>query len=208
MPAELPALFHSGIRMTTVAHRIWETFLREGDCAVDLTAGNGHDTLFLAKHVLPVKEKSATIGPGCVWAFDIQTTAAASTRQLLERELTPEQLRRVSVINECHSNLKQYIQHKDVRLVCFNLGYLPKGDMQITTTPETTLAALDASLEVLAIGGHISILAYAGHPGGMEEYEAVRSWAAKLSPHYWGCSLHEFVKSPESAKLLLICRRK
>jgi hypothetical protein len=53
------------------------------------------------------------------------------------------------------------------RLICFNLGYFPGSDVQLTTTPETTLAALNAAVEVLAVGGHISILAYVGHAGGM-----------------------------------------
>jgi hypothetical protein len=52
-------------------------------------------------------------------------------------------------------------------LICFNLGYLPGSDVQVTTTPETTLAALDVAVGVLAVGGHISILAYVGHAGGM-----------------------------------------
>lgn len=72
LPAGLPKLFNSGMRLTTVAHRVWETLLREGDCAVDMTAGNGHDTIFLAKRVLPIREADGAVAPGRIWAFDVQ----------------------------------------------------------------------------------------------------------------------------------------
>src|ERR1700753_1556592 len=35
------------------SHRLLEGRLRPGDWAVDATAGNGHDTVFLAQRVLP-----------------------------------------------------------------------------------------------------------------------------------------------------------
>jgi hypothetical protein len=62
----------------------------------------------------------------------------------------------------------------------FNLGYLPGGDKQRTTAASTTLAALHASLSLLAQGGVISLLAYTGHPGGREEAELVKGWAEAL----------------------------
>jgi hypothetical protein len=45
----------------------------------------------------------------------MQPAAVRSTRQLLERELTPAQMQHVTLINECHTNLTKYIKHRDVR---------------------------------------------------------------------------------------------
>ena len=51
------------------SQRLLSEVLQPGDLAVDLTAGNGSDTLFLAQ----------TVGPtGTVLAFDIQVQALAS----------------------------------------------------------------------------------------------------------------------------------
>ena len=47
----------------------------EGGIFIDATAGNGHDTLFLAQHI----EKGSKI-----LAFDIQEQAILQTRQLLQ----------------------------------------------------------------------------------------------------------------------------
>ncbi len=39
--------------------------------------------------------------------------------------------------------------------------------------------------QVVVPGGLVSILAYIGHPGGLQEYEAVKGLIAELSPSYW-----------------------
>ena len=56
------------------AHYLVQKVLKPGDWAIDATAGNGKDTLFLAKTVT----KS-----GQVFAFDIQDQALEMTRNLL-----------------------------------------------------------------------------------------------------------------------------
>ena len=71
----------------------------------------------------------------------------------------------------------------NVSAVMFNLGYLPHGDKKLVTKPDTTSAALDASLTLLKKGGVISILSYRGHAGGMEEFEKVQEWIASQGDH-------------------------
>ena len=51
----------SGTRLTSVAQDIWTAYVQEGDAVVDATAGNGADTLWLARAVGP---------QGSVFAFD------------------------------------------------------------------------------------------------------------------------------------------
>lgn len=61
----------SGTRLTSVAQDIWTAYVHEGDTVVDATAGNGGDTLWLAR----------AVGPGgCVYAFDteVQDTTCPS----------------------------------------------------------------------------------------------------------------------------------
>ena len=61
------------------SHAILTERLRPGDVVVDATAGNGHDTVFLAEHVLP---------GGRVFAFDVQEEAVAATqRQITKHKL-------------------------------------------------------------------------------------------------------------------------
>lgn len=59
-------------------------------------------------------------------------------------------------------------------LVCFNLGYLPWTDKAVMTTPETTMAALQAGLECLKPGGVLSVISYVGHEGELHEVCRVR----------------------------------
>jgi hypothetical protein len=56
------------------AHLLMEDRLRAGDAVIDATAGNGHDTLFLARLVGET---------GRVWAFDVQEAAINETRRRL-----------------------------------------------------------------------------------------------------------------------------
>jgi hypothetical protein len=65
----------------------------------------------------------------------------------------------------------------------FNLGYLPGGDKTVTTDPDSTVLALGRSAEVLRPGGIVSIVVYRGHPGAVDEAEAVEEWLDGLDPN-------------------------
>lgn len=92
-------------------------------------------------------------------------------------------------------------------MVCFNLGWLPGGDKEVTTAASSTLRALCATLEVLHPGGLLSVLAYTGHPGGREEYEAALSFVAGLPPAEWVSSQVQVVNRPLAPVLLLVWKR-
>jgi 16S rRNA C1402 N4-methylase RsmH len=157
-------------------HHYLETVLRPGDIAVDATVGNGHDTLFLARLVGE---------QGRVYGFDIQQQALdAATRRLQEQQV----LQQVELHQTGHEHLTERLPADTrgrIKAVMFNLGYLPSGDKAITTRPNTTLKALECILEWLAPDGVVSVLAYTGHPGGREEAERVKSWAAELDREKW-----------------------
>lgn len=113
----------------------------------------------------------------------------------------------VQYITGCHSNLQQYAGSSRAKLVCFNLGYLPAGDKQLVTEASTTAAAIEAALEVVRPGGLISIIAYTGHPGALEEYNAVKDLLSSLTPSYWTCSETQLLNRATAPALMLVWRR-
>ncbi len=159
------------ISLVHEAHKALQTILQSGDYAIDATVGNGHDTLFLARHVGP---------GGIVLGFDIQQSAIDKTRRRLEQGKidTPVELFRVS-----HAEMTNMIHaqfHGRIKAVMFNLGYLPGGDKLLITLTDTTIAALNQALRMLAPDGLLTILAYPGHPGGDQEADEVDKWCAHL----------------------------
>ncbi|XP_025012128.1 putative rRNA methylase YtqB isoform X2 [Ricinus communis] len=148
-------------KATEVAHLVWKHVLQKGDTVVDATCGNGHDTLALLKMVADES------GNGHVYGMDIQSDALDNTSSLLDETVTSEEKELVKLFSICHSRMEEIVpENTPVRLVAFNLGYLPGGDKAITTVPEKTLLALEAAKRVLMPGGLISLVVYVGHPGG------------------------------------------
>jgi len=153
------------------AHTLLESVVVPGDIVIDCTMGNGHDTLFLAK--LVGKE-------GRVFAFDIQEDALKQTQKLLDAHQAIEQ---VSLIHASHAELAAHIPaelHQTVRAGVFNLGYLPGGDKDICTAPETSILALEGLLSILAPGGLIVMVVYPGHDAGQLEATAVLDYCSNL----------------------------
>ncbi|XP_049931271.1 uncharacterized protein LOC116267813 isoform X2 [Nymphaea colorata] len=148
-------------RATEVAHAVWQHIVQRGDTAIDATCGNGFDTLALLKMV---SDESRN---GCVLGLDVQQSALDSTSSLLNQSVDPIQKEQVKLFLMCHSRMQDVVpKGKSIRLIAFNLGYLPRGDKTVTTVPETTFQALQSATEILDSGGLISIIAYVGHPGG------------------------------------------
>ena len=147
--------------------------LRPGDWACDATVGNGHDTCFLARCVG---------AEGRVWGFDCQAEAIAATRLRLETKGAHPQ---VTLAQANHAEMLRWLPPEApgrFGAVMFNLGYLPGGDKAVVTTRKNTVLALAQAWELLRPQGLLSVLCYRGHPGGVEEWEAVRAWAEGLPP--------------------------
>lgn len=148
-------------RPTAAAHGVVKEVVKPGDLVVDATAGNGHDTLFLAELV---GEK------GRVLAFDVQQAAIRSTRErLVGAGAEPW----VELLEESHGMLLERAGRRTVAAVMFNLGYLPGGDHELVTEVGETCKAVVQALFVLKSGGVMTIVCYTGHPGGEEEAASV-----------------------------------
>ena len=158
------------MHFTVEAQNLAKRYLVRGSIAIDATCGNGFDTLFLAEQV------GST---GVVYGLDIQERAIESVRKkLIEKSM----LSQCRLVVGCHSQLNSSVNpvHAGVvSVVMFNLGYLPLGDKSIVTRPETTLGALDQASELVRPGGLITVLAYPGHAGGLEEAKWVAMWVGR-----------------------------
>ncbi len=146
--------------------------LRPGDAVVDATAGNGHDTLFLARLVGEA---------GRVWAFDVQAAAVQESR----RRLDEAGVHNATVIHAGHETMSTHVPvafHGRLSGIMFNLGYLPGSDKSVITRTETTITALISAVEILAPGGLLTLAVYPGHSGGADELRAITEWASALSP--------------------------
>ncbi|XP_024460976.2 uncharacterized protein LOC7462554 isoform X2 [Populus trichocarpa] len=186
-------------KATEVAHLIWKRVVQNGDTVIDATCGNGYDTLAMLKMV------ADELGRGRVYGMDIQGDALKRTSSLLDESVTLKEKELVKLFSICHSRMEEIVPaNSPVRLVAFNLGYLPGGDKTITTASETTQLALEAAKKILIPGGLISLVVYVGHPGGMEELETVEAFASGLSVDNWICCKFQMLNRPLAPVLVLL----
>ncbi|MCP4847855.1 MAG: hypothetical protein GY899_07915 [Verrucomicrobiaceae bacterium] len=172
----------NSVKVTEIAHRLVSVHLQAGEVAVDATAGNGYDTLLLAKIVGDA---------GVVFAFDVQACAlAASGNRLKEHNM--DQV--VKLCQRGHESLAEVVpgcHHGRVATVMFNLGYLPGGDKSMITREHTTLSALQQALDILRAGGLCTVVCYPGHEGGDQEVAAVLRFIEGLDHDAYQIERHD-----------------
>ena len=178
------------VRVLPYAKTLLSSVINEGDIAVDATAGNGHDTLFLANLVGET---------GFVYAFDIQQQAVDVTIQRLKENGLEHRAR---VILDGHEQLTKYVQ-EEVAGAIFNLGYLPGGNHDIITKGETTISAIEQLLSLLKIGGMIVLVIYHGHEGGKEERDAVIEFVKSLPQKYVHVLRYEFINQKNDPPFII-----
>jgi len=165
-----------------------------GDTAIDATAGNGCDTLFLAQLVGP---------QGKVYAIDIQAGALEKAALLLQNAGV---LDHVVLLHGSHEELEQLVP-APVNAVIFNLGYLPGGDHNLVTTSRATEGALVAALKMLKPGGRIGLVIYTGHPGGLEELAVVEGLAASLDGSLYRVVRVNFINRSAQAPVVIVIEK-
>ena len=155
----------------TKVKEICEEYIKDTDYVIDMTIGNGFDTLTLCN----------ITSKGMVFGFDIQKDAINNTNNLLKSN----NLDNYKLFLESHENinikLKDY-QNK-IKLILFNLGYLPKGDKTIMTNHQSTLKALINSFNMLKDDGLILIVFYP-HEEGKMEAKTVKNYLQKENINY------------------------
>ncbi|MDR1396716.1 MAG: hypothetical protein LBJ14_03170 [Desulfarculales bacterium] len=195
----------SCLNLLELARLTVQRALRPGALAVDATAGNGYDTIFLARLV---GER------GIVLSFESQAKAVESTRDRLAEAGLEE---RVRLLHTGHEHMADYLPALDyglaghparVSAAMFNLGFLPGSDKRVITRPATTLAALRGLLPFMQNRGVIAVHCYSGHQGGREESEAILTWAAERPRAEWRIYRYDtFNKKKARENLILLERR-
>jgi hypothetical protein len=179
-------------RPTALVHEILRDRIIPGELVIDATAGNGHDTVFLAN----------CVGPGgTVLAFDVQEAAIMSARARVEGAGLAE---RVRFYHESHELMAERAAAGSAAAVMFNLGYLPGQDHQLTTQTAATLTALEAAAVVLQPGGALSIVCYPGHPAGAVEAVEIERWLLGCAEHGWRVAKYSSIATRKSAPFLLL----
>lgn len=181
-------------RPTSLAQDILRPWIVPGDTAIDATAGNGHDTRFLAECV------GVT---GKVLAFDVQEAALATSRELLAGAGFSS---RVELIHASHGTMESHAAAGSVAVVMFNLGYLPGEDHALTTESAETISALEAAGRMLKPGGVLSVVCYPGHEAGAVEAESVEAWLAGKTAVGWRVARYGAIGTRKPAPFLLLAR--
>ncbi|QOX64490.1 methyltransferase domain-containing protein [Anoxybacterium hadale] len=184
---------------TALSLKIIEEYIKPGDIVVDATAGNGHDTLALAK--------LAGTG-GKVYAFDVQPLALEQTKTLLEKE---GYFHNCTLVLDSHENMGSHIpdhEKKELSAVVFNLGYLPGGQKEMTTQAGATIAAVEQALYLIRIGGIIAVTMYPGHPEGEMERASLLHFSENLSQRQYHTAYLSFPNQKKSPPELLLITRK
>jgi tRNA1(Val) A37 N6-methylase TrmN6 len=183
-------LFRNAVELS---HLVVSQAVAPCDTVIDATCGNGYDTLFLAR----------LVSPGKVFAFDITARAIDNTLTLLTRHGFAENL---SLHQSSFISLADYV-NQPVKAIMFNLGYLPGGDRDTATTAEETELAVSRALNLLVVGGVMTIVYYTGHDGGEQEADRIINLVSGLSQQEFEVVGMKFMNQVNNPPGLVIINR-
>lgn len=179
------------------SHKLLKEIIQPGDHVVDATMGNGFDTVFLADLVGTT---------GHVYAFDIQEKAIQQTKQRISEQACEKQ---ITLFHHGHEELNHYLPlNQTIAAAIFNLGYLPKGDKNIITQPDTTLQAIASLLKKLQAKGRVILVVYYGHSGGESELNAVTDYCQSLSQTSYNVLTYQFINQKNNPPILFCIEKK
>ncbi|MCP5492800.1 MAG: class I SAM-dependent methyltransferase [Chlamydiales bacterium] len=176
------------MKQVSLAHLLWKQHLKPGDWVIDATCGNGYDAEFLSQ-----------LGLGKLTCIDIQSAAIEATRSRV-----PEAYMYLG----CHSQLPLEAIGPNLRLIVYNLGYLPGGNKEITTSLASTKASIAQGLDILPSGGAMSIMFYPGHNEGLEEFSALMPMLKALDSRSFAVKSHQWLNRNRSPHLIFILKIK
>ena len=161
------------------------------DVCIDMTIGNGNDTLFLSNI------------SKFVYGFDIQEKAIESTNNLL----TLHNKTNYKLILKSHEFVDEEINEK-VKCVMYNLGYLPSFNKDITTLANSTIASLSKAIKMLDEKGLICLVIYSGHENGKIEAKEVEQFARNLNQKQYDVIKYDFINQINNPPYAIIIKRR
>lgn len=177
-------------------HTLLSHHLTPGDTVIDATIGHGHDALFLKRCIGPA---------GFLYGFDIQQHALDQTIQRLQKAQLHQN---VHLFCKGHETMASVLPNTcSASAIMFNLGYLPKTDKTIITSPTTTCQALQISTQLLKKGGYITVMVYHGHPGGREEKHAVMQLMSNLDQRKFTVMQYSPINQINHPPFLLVAQK-
>ena len=183
-------------QLTTFTKNIWGLYLDEGMQVLDATLGNGEDAVFLCEKI----GKS-----GFLEGIDIQDDAVNQSRiKLEEKSFENFQLR---IGN--HKYIDQLYEGQYFDLIVYNLGYLPKSNKVCTTLLDSTAESIQKALQLIKVGGILSITTYRGHDEGVKEYQWLMSYTQQLDTKAYHVMKFEYLnQGVQTPSVILIERKK
>lgn len=166
--------------------------LAKADVAVDATAGNGYDTLFIAQN---------TPSSAQIYAFDVQSEALANTK-----ERTAEYANRIHYLFCSHENIKEKVPGK-IDVCLFNLGYLPGFSHETATRTESTRAAVESALAKLSLNGVCVLVVYPGHPEGKREADMLQDMLKNLPQREFTAGCYRLSSHKQTAPYAYLIER-
>ena len=126
---------------------------------------------------------------------NIQEEALIHTRELVGDK--------AHLIRDSHENFDHYVDTFDIGI--FNLGYLPEGDHNITTTLDITQRTLIKAVEHMK--KVIFITCYIGHPQGKEEALWIDHYVSRLDTHTFNVSSFKMMNKKNAPYVIEIERK-
>ncbi|MDR5658139.1 class I SAM-dependent methyltransferase [Serpentinicella sp. ANB-PHB4] len=187
----------STLRATKFVQRILSDKLAKECNAIDATMGNGYDTLFLAN----------SIGTsGKLFSFDIQETALINTKNLLDQHGF-EKKDNLFLINDSHANILKYV-NEPIDVAMFNFGYLPGGNHEIVTKPQSSITALKSVMQLLKKKGIISLIIYYGHIGGEIEKNKIIDFINTLNYNEFSVLHCSYLNQDNNPPIIILIEKK
>lgn len=152
---------------------------------VDMTMGNGYDTLFLSECCKNV------------YSFDIQLEALEKTKTLIKDKSN------VQLILDGHQHIDKYFHQFDIAV--FNLGYLPLAHHQVTTLLKTTKIAIKKAIKMMNVA--LFIVVYIGHEEGYKESQWIDEYVTTLDTHLYNVSTYRMLNKKNSPYVIEIEKR-
>ncbi len=182
-------------QLTEFTKNIWKLYLVEGMHVLDATLGNGEDAAFLCEKI--GKE-------GIFDGIDIQEEAVSQSKLKLN-QMGYDNFK-LTLGN--HKYIDSIYAGKSYDLIVYNLGYLPKSNKSCTTLLDSTAESIQKALNLIKVGGFISITTYRGHDEGVKEYQWLNLFTKQLDTKKYHAMKLEYMNQGDQTPSVILIERK